>query len=176
MTPRSGAISRPCCAALAQWRPFFHLRCGSSTSAITSILLGRMDSVVPPHFRPEFGVYSPTKVHIAMLIEEAAAWVAGFDFLLGTEEYKSSWCNDVVEVVNIHAGFHQWAPTYFWFSRGKPFARRKLQSTYFRARHGCRERARAGDPNDPPIFPAAVTSRCSSTGAASIVDKYQGGR
>ena len=115
---------------------FSTLRCGSvDVSYHFGFFSGGWIQWYRPTYRPEFGVYSPTKVHIAMLIEEACrmGW-AGFDFLLGTEEYKSSWCNDVVEVVNIHAGFHQWAPTYFWFSRGKPFARRKLQSTYFRAR------------------------------------------
>jgi CelD/BcsL family acetyltransferase involved in cellulose biosynthesis len=88
-----------------------------------------------PSYRPEFGVYSPSKIHIAMLIEKACqmGW-NGFDFLLGAEGYKTLWCNDESEVVNIHAGFHLWAPTYFWFSRGKPFVRSKLQLSYFRAR------------------------------------------
>ncbi len=88
-----------------------------------------------PSYRPEYAAYSPSKVHVAMLIEEACRnrW-NGFDFLLGAEDYKASWCNEEFEVVNIYAGFHPWSPAYFWFSRGKPFVRSKLQLTYLRAR------------------------------------------
>jgi hypothetical protein len=66
---------------------------------------------------------------------------AGFDFLLGAEGYKSSWCNNLVEAVNIHAGFHQWAPAYFWFSRGKPFVRGNSSRPAFAPRHGCKGQA-----------------------------------
>jgi CelD/BcsL family acetyltransferase involved in cellulose biosynthesis len=100
-----------------------------------------------PSYRPEFGVYSPSKIHIAMLIERACemGW-NGFDFLLGAEGYKTLWCNDEAEIVNIHAGFHEWAPAYFWFSRGKPLVRSKLQATYFRAR-AWMQGARKGQPS-----------------------------
>ena len=68
-----------------------------------------------------------------MLIEQAChlQW-KGFDFLLGAEGYKTLWCNDEAEVVNI-PGFHRWAPAYFWFSRGKPFVRQRLQVGYLKA-------------------------------------------
>jgi len=130
------------------WRNGAHfstLRCGSiDVSYHFGFFAGGWIQWYRPTYRPEFGVYSPSKIHIAMLIEEACrmGW-AGFDFLLGAEGYKNLWCNDEVEVVNIHAGFHQWAPTYFWFSRGKPFVRGKLQLTYLRAQ-AWMQRARQG--------------------------------
>ena len=88
-----------------------------------------------PSYRHDFSAYSPSKIHVAMLIEQGCeqGWT-GFDFLLGAEGYKTLWCNDEVEVVNLHAGFHSWSPAYFWFSRGKPFARSKFQGAYLRAR------------------------------------------
>jgi hypothetical protein len=69
-----------------------------------------------------------------MMIEEACAkgW-EGIDFLLGDEPYKFEWSNDLMEVVNIHAGFHQWAPSYFWFSRGKPYVKSRMVGHYYRA-------------------------------------------
>jgi CelD/BcsL family acetyltransferase involved in cellulose biosynthesis len=88
-----------------------------------------------PTYRPSFGGYSPGKIHIAMLVEEGcrSKW-KGIDFLLGADPYKTSWSNETVEVANIHAGFHRWAPAYLWFTRGKPFVRGRLQLQYLRAR------------------------------------------
>lgn len=88
-----------------------------------------------PSYRSSFGGFSPSKIHIAMLIEEAcrSKW-KGMDFLLGAEPYKDLWANETAEVVSIHAGFHEWAPSYFWFSRGKPYTRQHLQLAYMRAR------------------------------------------
>jgi CelD/BcsL family acetyltransferase involved in cellulose biosynthesis len=87
-----------------------------------------------PSYRPEFGGFSPGKIHVAMLIEEGcrAGW-QGIDLLLGAEPYKELWSNETVEVVGLHAGFHQWAPSYFWFTRGKPFVRQRFQLTHMRA-------------------------------------------
>jgi len=115
---------------------FSTLRCGSTdVSYHFGFFSGGWIQWYRPSYRPEFGVYSPSKIHIAMLIEQACQNRAkGFDFLLGAESYKTLWCNDEREVVNIHAGFHRWAPAYFWFSRGKPFVRARLQMTYLRAR------------------------------------------
>jgi len=115
---------------------FSTLRCGSiDVSYNFGFFSGGWIQWYRPTYRSEFGVYSPSKIHIAMLIEEACRmrWT-GFDFLLGAEGYKTLWCNDEVEVLNIHAGFHQWAPAYFWFSRGKPLVRSRFQSTFFRVR------------------------------------------
>ena len=84
-------------------------------------------------------------IHIALLVEQVCqAKGNGFDFLLGSETYKNSWCNEEAEVVNIHAGFHRWAPTYFWFSRGKPLARQHLQMVYLRARAWLQRRRTGG--------------------------------
>jgi CelD/BcsL family acetyltransferase involved in cellulose biosynthesis len=88
-----------------------------------------------PSYRTEFGVYSPSKIHVAMLIEEACRqqW-NGVDFLLGEEPYKFMWANETVQVVSVNAGFHDWAPSYFWFSRGKPYVRSKLAWQYAQAK------------------------------------------
>jgi CelD/BcsL family acetyltransferase involved in cellulose biosynthesis len=115
---------------------FSTLRCGSTkVSYHFGFFSGGWIQWYRPTYRPEFGGFSPSKIHIAMLIEQACNlhW-KGFDFLLGAEGYKNLWCNDQVEVVNIHAGFRRWAPAYFWFSRGKPFVRQRLQLTYLKAR------------------------------------------
>jgi CelD/BcsL family acetyltransferase involved in cellulose biosynthesis len=88
-----------------------------------------------PSYRTEFGVYSPSKIHVGMVIEEACRqkW-NGVDFLLGEEPYKLLWANDSTEVVNLHAGFHEWAPSYFWFTRGKPYVKERLAGRYVRAK------------------------------------------
>lgn len=115
---------------------FSTLRCGSvDVSYHMGFFSGGWIQWYRPTYRPEFGNYSPSKIHIAMLIEQACrgGW-SGFDFLLGAEGYKVLWCNEETEVVNIHAGFHRNAPAYFWFSRGKPYVRSKLQLKYLRAR------------------------------------------
>jgi CelD/BcsL family acetyltransferase involved in cellulose biosynthesis len=88
-------------------------------------------------YRPEFAVYSPSKIHISMLIEQGcqSGW-KGIDFLLGAEAYKGLWCNDQLDVVSIYAGFRRWSPAYFWFSTGRPFVRgiilEQLRRPYFR--------------------------------------------
>ncbi len=115
---------------------FSTLRCGSTDiSYHFGFFSGGWIQWYRPSYRPEFGGFSPSKIHIAMLIEQGCSlkW-KGFDFLLGAEGYKNLWCNDEVEVVNIHAGFHNWSPAYFWFSRGKPFVRQRLQLTYFKTK------------------------------------------
>lgn len=77
-----------------------------------------------PSFRYQYQVYSPSKVHIGMLMEQghAAGW-KGFDFLLGDEGYKLQWADEQVRIVSLHAGTSAWSPAYFWFSRGKPWLR-----------------------------------------------------
>ncbi len=86
-----------------------------------------------PTYRLDFHRHSPSKIHVAMLIEEAcrSGW-NGIDFLLGEEPYKYRWANGESHIVNIHAGFHEWGPSYFWFSRGKPMARQRFQHLYAR--------------------------------------------
>ena len=88
-----------------------------------------------PSYRSSYGDFSPGKIHIAMLIEEAcrSRW-KGIDLLLGAEPYKNLFSNETLEVVSIHAGFHRWSPSYFWFTKGKPFARQRFQLAYMRAR------------------------------------------
>jgi CelD/BcsL family acetyltransferase involved in cellulose biosynthesis len=88
-----------------------------------------------PSYRTEFGVYSPSKIHIGMMIEEACRrnW-NGVDFLLGEEPYKNLWANDSMTVVSFHAGFHDWAPGYWWFTRGKPYVKQRFAGEFVRAK------------------------------------------
>lgn len=113
---------------------FSTVRCGeTNVSYHFGFVSGKWLLWYRPTYRPEFGRFSPSKIHISLLVEEACrhGW-DGFDFLLGEEPYKYSWTNGDNRVVNIQSGFSKWAPSYFWFSRGKPFVRRKLQGAYMR--------------------------------------------
>ena len=96
-----------------------------------------------PSYRTEFGVYSPSKIHIGLVVEEACrnGW-NGVDFLLGEEPYKNLWANDSMEVTSFHAGFHEWAPSYWWFTRGKPYARDRLLLHYMRVKAWLQKRNR----------------------------------
>lgn len=114
---------------------FSTVRCGDiDVSYQFGFLSGNWLQWYRPSYRHDFGVYSPSKIHIAMVIEEACSrkW-EGVDFLLGDEPYKLQWANDSMEVVTIHAGFHEWAPSYFWFSRGKPYVKSKMVGYYYKA-------------------------------------------
>lgn len=114
---------------------FSTLRCGSVDVAYHfGFFAGGWLQWYRPSYRISYGEFSPGKIHMAMLIEEAcrSRW-NGIDLLLGAEPYKDEWSNDFLDVRTIHAGFHWWAPSWLWFSRGKPFTRRHLQMTYLRA-------------------------------------------
>jgi len=97
-----------------------------------------------PTYRASFSKYGPSKVHIAMLLEEAcrSQW-NGIDFLLGAEDWKEDWCNESVTVARVHAAFRPWLPAYWWFTRGKPWARERLAGQYMRVR-GALRKWRAG--------------------------------
>jgi CelD/BcsL family acetyltransferase involved in cellulose biosynthesis len=115
---------------------FSAVRCGTTNvSYYLGFFAGGWVQCYKCAFRPGFASYSPNKIHIAMMIEEGcrSKW-EGIDFLLGDEPFKALWSNEAVEVANIHAGFHRWAPGYLWFTRGKPFVRGRLQLQYFRAK------------------------------------------
>lgn len=72
-----------------------------------------------PSYRREFQVYSPSKIHIAMLMEQGyKAGGKGLDFLLGEEGYKLQWAPSRRRVVSIHAASSRFSPAYFWFSTG----------------------------------------------------------
>jgi CelD/BcsL family acetyltransferase involved in cellulose biosynthesis len=86
-----------------------------------------------PSYRSEFHGLSPSKIHIALLLEQGCreGW-EGLDFLLGEEPYKLAWSNETTRVVSVQAGFRESSPAYFWFSKGKPFVRKKLATDYMR--------------------------------------------
>jgi CelD/BcsL family acetyltransferase involved in cellulose biosynthesis len=115
---------------------FSTVRCdGIDVSYLIGFFAGGWLQYYRPSYRPEFGVYSPSKIHIGMLVEEACRqnW-AGVDFLLGGYSYKYAWANETNEVTSIHAGFHKLAPSYLWFSQGKPYVRDRLGNDYLRAK------------------------------------------
>ena len=86
-----------------------------------------------PSYLREFQVYSPSKIHIAMLMEQGykAGW-KGFDFLLGEEGYKLQWAPSRRRVVSIHATSSRFSPAYFWFSTGKPWLRDRAAASLMR--------------------------------------------
>lgn len=115
---------------------FSTLRCGSTNvSYYFGFLSGAWLQLWLATYRPSFRAYSPAKIHVTMLVDEGrrSRW-KGIDFLLGDAPYKDRWANETLDVVSIHAGFHRWAPSYLWFTRGKPFVRDRLQLQYLRAR------------------------------------------
>jgi CelD/BcsL family acetyltransferase involved in cellulose biosynthesis len=131
---------------------FSTIRCGTTNvSYHFGFLSGGWLLWYRPSYRPEFGRFSPSKIHVAMLIEEGcrAGW-KGFDFLLGEEPYKLQWSNERAEVVNIHAGFHRWAPSYFWFAKGRPLMRQRFAGYLMRARAWWQKRRGAGAPDGKP--------------------------
>ncbi len=125
---------------------FSTLRCGDAhVSYHFGFFAGGWIQWYRPSFRAEYQGFSPSKIHVAMLIEEACqSHHKGFDFLLGAEAYKDNWTNDALDVVSIHAGFHKWAPSYFWFTRGKPYLRKHFQMQYLRARAWMQKRLKRG--------------------------------
>lgn len=107
---------------------FSTIRCGDTdVSYHFGFLSGGWLLWYRPSYRQEFSGYSPSKIHVSMLMERGhqLGW-QGFDFLLGEEPYKLQWTNEQMKVVSIHAGFHRWAPSYFWFSQGKPYLRQRF--------------------------------------------------
>jgi CelD/BcsL family acetyltransferase involved in cellulose biosynthesis len=115
---------------------FSTVRCGSTdVSYHFGFFAGNWLQWYRPAYRSDFSGFSPGKIHVAMLIEEACRlkW-NGMDFLLGAESYKDLWSNEAAKVVSIHAGFHQSAPSYFWFTQGKPFAKRRFQLAHMRGK------------------------------------------
>jgi len=123
---------------------FSTVRCGSlDVSYHFGFFAGGWVQWYRPSYRIGYSEFSPGKLHIALVIEQAcqSRW-DGVDLLLGGEPHKDLWANDSMEVVSLHAGFHRWAPSYFWFSRGKPYVRSKFQMVWFRARAWLQKRRR----------------------------------
>lgn len=86
-----------------------------------------------PSYRREFQVYSPSKIHISMLMEEGfrQGW-RGFDFLLGEEPYKLQWASEKRQVVSIHTAPSRFSPAYFYFSTAKPYLRQRFALSLLR--------------------------------------------
>src|SRR6185437_13830839 len=85
--------------------------------------------------RREYENLSPSKVHIALLIEDACRrGMSGLDFLQGNEAYKLQWSNQEVRTVDYYATFRPWSLAFQWFTRGKPYVRERLGPLYWRAK------------------------------------------
>lgn len=107
---------------------FTTVRCGDvNVSYHFGFLSGGWIQWYRPAYRSSYFGYSPGKVHVALLLEEACRnrWT-GLDFLLGDEPYKSLWSNEVGHVVSIWAGSSRGAPSFWWFSSGKPYFRKRF--------------------------------------------------
>jgi CelD/BcsL family acetyltransferase involved in cellulose biosynthesis len=107
---------------------FSTLRCGEiNCSYGFGFVSGGWIQWYRPSFRMDYQNYSPSKVHVALLVEEACRrGLMGMDFLLGKEPYKLLWSNDAVRVTSLLAGPSRYSPAYQWFARGKPFFREKV--------------------------------------------------
>ena len=84
-----------------------------------------------PTYRTDYHNYSPGKVHIALLLEEACQnrW-KGIDFLTGAEAYKLQWSTETLKVLDYYASFSNRSPAFQWFTRGKPYVRDRLRPMY----------------------------------------------
>ncbi len=111
------------------------LRCGdTNVSYHFGFLSGGWLQWYRPTYRPEFGKYSPSKVHVSLILEECArqGW-QGFDYLLGADAYKKEWTNERERVVSVYAGYSRYSAAFWWFSKGKPWARSRWGATRLRA-------------------------------------------
>lgn len=107
----------------------------SNVSYIFGFFAGGWLQVYRPTFRPEFANFSPSKVHLAMLLERGctSGW-QGLDFLLGAEGYKLQWSNVVVDTTTITAGSSRWAPSYLWYGRIRPSLKERYGYPLLRAK------------------------------------------
>jgi CelD/BcsL family acetyltransferase involved in cellulose biosynthesis len=90
-------------------------------------------------YKPTFDValqnYSPSKIHIAMLIEDAISkGLKGFDFLQGAESYKAVWSNDSEQTSSFIVEARKFSPAYYWITQGRPLAERRLGRIYNKSR------------------------------------------
>jgi CelD/BcsL family acetyltransferase involved in cellulose biosynthesis len=107
---------------------FSTLRCGGiNVSYLFGFFSDGWIQSYRPTYRREYENLSPSKVHVALLVEEACrrGW-RGIDFLQGTEEYKLQWSNQELRTVDFYATFRPWSAAYQWFTRVKPFVRNEL--------------------------------------------------
>jgi CelD/BcsL family acetyltransferase involved in cellulose biosynthesis len=107
---------------------FSALRCGDvNVSFLFGFFSDGWIQSYRPTYRRDYENLSPSKVHIALLVEEACrrGW-RGIDFLQGTEEYKLQWSNQELRTVDFFTTFHSWSAAYQWFTRLKPFVRNQL--------------------------------------------------
>ncbi len=88
-----------------------------------------------PSYRKEFHNLSPGKIHISLVLEDACRrGMKGVDFLLGDEPYKLTWANERQQVVSVWAGAGKHSPSYWWFSEGKPYLRKRFAGDLLRAK------------------------------------------
>jgi len=115
---------------------FSALRCGQRRIYYSfSFISGGWILLYRPAFRIEYQKYAPGTVFLSMLLEEACrSRMEGIDFLLGEEEFKFRWSNDVLKVLDLHAAFHAWSPAFQWLARGKPYVLKHVEPVMARAK------------------------------------------
>lgn len=106
-----------------------------NVSYIFGFLVGQWLQIYRPTFRPEFANVSPSKVHLAMLLERGCnqGW-RGIDFLLGAEPYKLQWSSSNVEAITLTAGASRVAPSYLWFGTLRPALRDRYAGHFARVK------------------------------------------
>lgn len=130
---------------------FSTLRCGSKhLSYHLGFLSGGWLLWYRPAYRLEAAQYSPGKVHIALLVEEAyrLGW-KGVDFLLGDEKYKFAWSNEQTDVVHLNVSRYSRLPTYVWYRSARPLIRSRVLNLYRRSKAWLERRRLQPDPEIP---------------------------
>ncbi len=115
---------------------FTTVRCGEvDVSFHFGFLAGGWVQWYRPSYRSDFGRYSPGKVHLYLLTKMACdkGW-KGIDFLLGEESYKGSWANEKITVNSLWIGPGSPSLSFWWFSVGRPYFKRKLAYRLLRAK------------------------------------------
>lgn len=115
---------------------FTTIRCGDvNVSYHFGFLAGGWIQWYRPSYRSEYHKYSPGKIHIAMLLEEACqSGLNGFDFLLGEEPYKLILSDSSQKVVSIWASGSSNSPSYWWPTTGKRYLQQRYMKHFMKLR------------------------------------------
>jgi len=113
---------------------FTTVRCGDvNVSYHFGFLAGGWIQWYRPGYRSDYFKYSPGKIHVAMLLEEACqTGLNGFDFLLGEESYKLLMSDSSQKVVSLWASASAHSPSYWWPTTGKLYLQRHYMQHFTR--------------------------------------------
>jgi len=86
-----------------------------------------------PTFDPELQAYSPGKIHLRFLLDDAVArGLRGIDFLQGAEGYKQDWTSQETECVSFLIRTRPLSPSHAWLTRGRPWLEQRVGPLYNR--------------------------------------------